>query len=226
MKRHSQDKPIVIYGNGALARQLCRINESEGAFEIAAVSADPQFIESPRFMDHPLVPFEDVEDGFSPSEFDMLVLVGYRRMRDRRRMFERARAKGYRMANYLGGRSVVYDDLSLGENNLVFNGAYLGVFGSLGDNNIIRPNAYIGHDVRIHNHTVVAPGCQIAGNCELRDLCYVGIGATISNDVILAEETLVAAGSLVLGSTDPCTEYRGRPAKKHRTHHESGIVIG
>jgi sugar O-acyltransferase (sialic acid O-acetyltransferase NeuD family) len=226
MKRQCRGKPIVIYGNGALARQLCRINESEGVFDIAAVSADPEFIESPRFMNHPLVSFDDVQDAFPPSGFDMLVLIGYRRMRDRKWMFERARAKGYRMANYLGNRAVVYDDLSLGENNLVFNGAYIGVFGSLGDDNIIRPNAYIGHDVRIHNHTVVAPGCQIAGNCELNDLCYVGIGATISNDVVLAQETLVAAGSLVLRSTEPCTEYRGRPAEKHRTHHESGIVIG
>jgi sugar O-acyltransferase (sialic acid O-acetyltransferase NeuD family) len=225
MKEHSQQKPVVFYGNGALARQLCRINESEGVFDIAAVCADREFIEASRFMNLPLVPFEDVDGAFPPSEFDMLVLVGYSRMRDRKRMFERARARGYRMANYVGGRAVSYDDLSLGENNLVFNGVYLGVFGSLGDNNIIRPNAYIGHDFRIHDHTVVAPGCQIAGNCELHDLCFVGVGATVADKVVLAEETLIAAGSLVLHSTEPCTEYRGRPAQKYREHHDSGIVI-
>lgn len=218
-------KKIVIYGNGQYARLLLQMMRDEGLVEIVAFAADEQFITQRTLFGLNVVAFENVDAEFPPDRFDMMVAIGAVRVRDRKRMFDKARSKGYRLANYVAARANTYSDLVLGENNIVFPGAYLGPGGRLGDNNMIRPNCYVGHDFQIGNHNYIAPGCNIAGYSSIGDLCYIGIGTTTIQGLTIADETLIGAGSLVLRSTEPQSKYYGSPARKMGEHPDTGIVM-
>ena len=74
-------------------------------------------------------------------------------------MFNKAKAKGYSLENFIGSGAIVPSDVGIGENNIINECVVLGPFGKLGDNNMIRPNTYIGHNFRIHSHCYIAPGC-------------------------------------------------------------------
>jgi sugar O-acyltransferase (sialic acid O-acetyltransferase NeuD family) len=216
---------IVVYGNGQYARLIHQMVQDDGLLEIAAFAADEQFVTGRTFLGLDVVPFERVETIYPPEGFDMLVAIGAVRVRDRKRMFEKAKAKGYRLANYVAPQANTYSDLVLGENNIIFRGAYLGPGGCLGDNNMIRPNCYVGHDFRIGSHNYLAPGCNLGGFSRIADLCYIGIGATMIQGLSLADETLIGAGSLVLRSTEPRSKYYGSPARKMGEHADTGIVM-
>ncbi len=218
-------KKTVIYGNGAYARIVHQNIVEEGGLEIAAFTADKDFMEDNTFRGLPLVPFEEVVKIFPPEEFSMLVVVAFSRMRNREIMFDKAKAKGYDLEYFIGRGAIVAGDLIMGENNIINEGVIIGPFGRLGDNNMIRPNAYLGHNCKVHSHSYVAPGCAIGGECEIGSLSFIGIGSTLIDSIIVERETLIGAGSVVLKNTEPYSKYVGNPAKKIGEHPETGIVF-
>jgi len=215
----------ILYGNGLYARIIHQNILEEGGLEIVACTADREFVQEPTFRGLPLVAFEDVEKIYPPGEVTMLVAIGFWRMRNRERMFQKAKAKGYRLANFISAKSIVPRDLIKGENNIISEGVVLGPFVRLGDHNMIRPNTSLSHDCTIHSHCYIAPGCNIGGECEIKDLSFVGIGSTVIDSVILERETLIGAGSLVLKNTEPFSKYVGSPARKAGEHAGTGIVF-
>ncbi len=218
-------RPIVIYGIGSLARTTLQAAEQVGLGSVAACTADRRYIAEEQFMGHPLVAFEEVEEAYPPSACDMLILVGYKRMRDRRAIFDRAKAKGYTLANLIAPNCTICDGVEMGENNIIGNYVYLGPFSRLGDHNTIRPHTHIAHDAKIGSHIFIAPGCQIASHCGIGDLSYISIGAVVIEHVTIGEESLVGAGALVLASTETGSQNLGSPARKTGEHKETGIIL-
>ncbi|MBN1333292.1 MAG: hypothetical protein JW971_05980 [Synergistales bacterium] len=218
-------KNIILYGVGVMAHYVTKVIAKHGLFNIVAYCADGEFIDKVQFLGKPLVPFEDIQDSFPPEAFSMLLLIGYKRMRDREKMFLKAREKGYALPNCIAGNVNSFDDLVLGENNIIFSGTYIGVGTVLGNNNIIRPNVYIGHDVSMGDHCYISPGCNIGGGCTIGDMSFIGIGSTITDGRRISRENLVGAGSLILQDTEPFSRYFGSPAVKKGTHPEEGIIL-
>jgi sugar O-acyltransferase (sialic acid O-acetyltransferase NeuD family) len=219
-------KKTIIYGNGQYARLIYQNIIDQGGPEIVAFTADREFIRERTFQGLPLVEFEDVEKIYPPDEFTMLTVIAFWRMRNREVMFNKAKAKGYSLENFIGSGAIVPSDVVIGENNIINECVVLGPFGQLGDNNMIRPNTYIGHNFRIHSHCYVAPGCTIGGGCEIKSLSFVGIGTTVRDKITVERETLIGAGSLVLANTEPWSRYVGSPAQKMGEHAKTGIVFG
>jgi len=219
-------KKTVLYGNGEYARIIHQSIIEDGTLDVVAFAADSQFIRESSFRGLSLVAFENVESAYPPDEFTMLVVIGFWRMRNREVMFNKAKAKGYALQNYISPRAIVSSDAVMGENNIISEGVILGPFGQLGDNNMIRPNTFVAHDFKIHSHCYVAAGCNIGGRCEIGDLSFLGLGSIVIDSIIVGRETLVGAGSLVLQNTEPWSKYVGSPAKKIGEHAENGIAFG
>jgi len=216
-------RDIVLYGTGVLARYVTKMIEKYDLFKIISYTADEGFISEHMFLGKPLVPFHEVDVLYPPEEFSMLVLIGYKNMRDRERMFLKAKEKGYFLPNCIAGNVTFFDDLELGENNIIYSGAYIGADAGLGNNNIIRPNVYLGHDVTVGDHCYISPGCNIGGGCILEDMSFIGLGSNITNGLKISRENLIGAGSLILKDTEPFGSYFGSPARKKGSHPEEGI---
>jgi sugar O-acyltransferase (sialic acid O-acetyltransferase NeuD family) len=213
-------KPIVVYGNGKLAELVLHAFADDPRYPFCAVAADA------RFTGLPVVPFETLEQSHPPADADLLVAVGYARMRERRAMFERAKAKGYPLASCVGRGARVYPDLAMGENVIVFDLAYVGPGVRLGSNTIVRPQSYVGHDGVIGDHVIVSPAVTIGGHCRIGPLSFLGIGSTVLDRLTVAEECLIGAGALVAGDTLSFGCYVGQPAKRVADVRETGVVVG
>lgn len=218
-------RDVVLYGIGKMTEYVTKVIEKNGLFDISAYTADPEFVDRTDFMSRPLVAFDEVESIYPPDDFLMLVLIGYKNMRNREKMFSKAKNKGYTLPNCIAGNVYYFDDLCLGENNMIFSGSYIDVNTNIGNNNIIRPNVYIGHDIRIGDHCYIAPGCHIAGGSILEDMSFIGLGTNIIGGRLISRENLIGAGSLVIRDTEPFSKYFGNPALKKGSHEEEGIIF-
>lgn len=217
------EKDIILYGIGIMAHYVTRVIEKHNLFNIVSYTADEDYIDGREFLGKPLVPFEKVGDLFPPDKFLMLLLIGYKRMRDRKKMFLKAKEKGYFLPNCIAGNVNYFDDLILGENNIIFSGTYIGVGSTIGNNNIIRPNVYLGHNVSMGDHCYISPGCNIGGGCIIEDMSFIGLGSNITDGLRISRENLIGAGSLVLKDTEPFGRYIGSPAVRKSSHEEEGI---
>lgn len=221
----SDPRPLVLYGNGKLAELVLHAFRDDERYRFCAVAADQRFIVAPEFHGLPVVPFETVVASHAPAAVDMLVAVGHGRMRDRQAMFERAKAAGYRLVNCIARQARVYPDLVLGENNILFDLAYVGPHAQLGSNTVLRPQTYLGHDATLGDHTFISSGTCIGGRCRIGSLCFFGLGATVTDGRTIAAECLIGAGALVVADTQPCGCYIGHPAKRVRDLFDGGVVL-
>ncbi|MBN2452353.1 MAG: acetyltransferase [Lentisphaeria bacterium] len=220
-----ETRTIVLYGNGKLAELLLAVMAGDSRFRVCGVTADAAFVRDSRFHGLPLVPFESVEEAFPPDRYGMLVTVGYRSMRLRREMFLKARARGYRMPNYIARTARVFPDLALGENNILFDMVYVGPRCRLGDNTVLRPQLYIGHESVVEDHAFITSGATVGSRCRIGALTFFGLGVTVLPGTGIAPENLIAAGSLVARGTEPGGVYMGHPARRVREVGDAGVTV-
>ncbi|MDH4562759.1 acetyltransferase [Pseudomonas sp. BN411] len=218
-------RKMIIYGGGTFAALMRYLFESDSNYVVVAYCLDRKFIASSEIDGLPVVAFEDVENIYSPKDFDMFIAIGYSGMRNRVLMYERAKQKDFMLANYVSSDSVVSDSVVLGENNAILQGVQIEPFVSIGDNNVIWSSVNICHDSKVGNHSFIAAKSTIGGFSAVGNNCFIGFGSTIIHNVSLADETLVGACSLITSDTNKYSKNIGIPAKEIGFHADEGIKI-
>ncbi len=218
-------KRLIIYGLGDFAKTMRYYFAKDTDYKVVAFCADKNYINQDELDGLPVVPFENIENIYGNDEYKMFVAVGYSKMRARKLMYEKARNKQYEMASYVSPLANIDPSVVFGMNNVVLQGSQIEPFCTIGDNNIIWSSVNVSHDVRIGSHCFIASQSLLGGRVKVGDGCFLGFNCTILQELMLAEETLVGAKSLVISTTQPFSENIGLPSKIARFHIEDGIVI-
>ncbi len=216
---------ILIHGTGTQGRLLFAEMSDDGRYDVEAFVCDDKFYSPADFMGKPVYRASDIERHFPPGSLKVISTGVYASPRERYHSYLQMKEKGYQFINYISRKATVADNVVMGENNIIFSGVYLDFFGRLGNSNIIRPNTYIGHDFNIHNGVYISPGCHIAGYSTIEDLSFIGISSTILERLTIRTETLIGAKTLITKDTVPYSQYVGSPAKKIKTHKQTGIIL-
>lgn len=218
-------KKIVIYGIGEFAELMDYYLCQDAENCVVAFTADKAYITQNEFLGRPVVAFEEVDECFPPTEYDMFVAVGYATMRDRKRMFEKAKMKRYGLANYISKQALVEKNVRMGENNIILSGAMIEPFVNIGNNNVINTGCTICHHTWIGDHSFFAANSMIGGRCHVGNNVFLGFHATVVQYKEVADETLVAANSVLLQNSEPFGRYQGIPARLVDRHEDEGIKI-
>lgn len=214
---------IIIYGTGSLAKQLYYFLKYDSQYNVVAFCVDKEYLDCLEFCNLPVVTFENIESIYPSYQYEMLITVGYRKMRNRKIIFENVKAKGYELINYIHS-SVINHNLILGENNIIYPGCVIEPGVTIGDNNIIWSMSLLSHDVKIGSHNYIAAKCLIGGNCIMDDLCFIGNGTIFVDGLVISKESQIIAGIVVLRKTKESGVYLGNPAKLFKIN-ENGIEI-
>ena len=219
-------KKIIVYGAGAYAKVFYAEVKRTKEMEIVAFTIDNEYIKNSKMLfDIPVVPFEECDNLFPPEKYEMIVLCGYTKMRNREKMFKKAKEKGYVLSNYVSPDAYIEDEVIMGENNIIFSNAFVGYGGIMGDGNIIRQNVYLGHNFQIGDHNIISSGVTIGGNLRMRNLSFIALGVTIVDSGNIGNECLIGGGSVVVKPTLEYSKYYGNPAKLISKHYETGVVV-
>jgi len=206
-----KSKGIIVYGRRLLSKMLYFDALDQDDFKIIAFCVDREYLDtSGKFCELPQIAFEDVENTYPPSEFDMVVLDAS--LNQNFKLFNKAKSKGYYLRNYISKKSVVTSDIKMGENNIIFELCYIGPESVLQDNNIIRQKVYIGHELKLGSHVIITASSTIGGVCTIDDHVYIGLNSTISNNIHIKEKALIGAGSVVIRDVDENTKNVGNPS--------------
>lgn len=216
---------LVIYGNSDFAELIYYYFTNDSKYEVVGFCVDKDFIKSDKFLDKPLVSFEEVEKIFPPNEYKMFVAVGYKNMRLRAKLYKKTVDKKYEHINYISSKSIIDESNIIGKNNAILHGVVLEPFAKIGDNNIINTNVAICHHANIMNDCFIAAKSLVGGFTTIKNNCFIGFSSTILQKLIIEDETLVAAGSIVNKNSSKFDFLEGTPAKVVSNHKENGIEI-
>src|SRR5215467_4347207 len=95
-------KELVIFGIGKISEVISYYASEECGFRIAAFCVDEAYKKTTVFKDLPVVSFNEVQEKYPPSKYDMFVAVGYHdlnRLREAR--CKEAIEKGYTLATII-----------------------------------------------------------------------------------------------------------------------------
>ncbi len=180
-------KGVVIFGNGDIARLAHHYFTKDSAHEVAAFTVDRAFQKGNRFLDKPVVPFEEVAQAYPPSEYAMFVALSYARMNTlRAAKFEEATRLGYQLVSYVSSRCSFLTEHPVGRNCFIL------------EDNTVQP--FVPHVV-------------ISGHVRVRPYCFIGVNATLRNGITLAAKSLIGAGAVVMKDTAPEGVYLAPQAR-------------
>jgi acetyltransferase-like isoleucine patch superfamily enzyme len=158
---------VVIFGIGDYAEQAHYYLSTDSPHRVVGFSVTSEWRKESRFHDLPLVPFEEIDKAFPPSEVSFFLPMSGRRMnRDRERFYKEAKSKGYSLISYVSSRAILCDN-KIGENCFIFEGANLQPFAEVGDDSIVWCQTHVGHHSLIGDHVFISAGVTVSGRCLL-----------------------------------------------------------
>ena len=129
---------LVVFGFGDIAQLAHYYFSADSDYEVVAFTLDAEYITETTFCGLPVVPFEAVNQQYSPEEHDFFVAISYSKLNAvRKEKYLAAKALGYRLASFISSRATVLNEGRIGENCFIF------------EDNTIQPFVVIGNNVTL-----------------------------------------------------------------------------
>ncbi|WP_138430755.1 acetyltransferase [Fodinibius saliphilus] len=206
---------VVVFGLRDTAELAHYYLQNDSYHDVVGFTVHEEYMEEEEFRGLPVVPFENVNDYFSPSKFQLFAPMTARNMnRNRENVYLEGKEKGYDYVTYLSSRASFCDN-DIGENCFILEDNTLQPFTKIGNNVVLWSGNHIGHHGEIKDHVFFTSHVVMSGHCVIESNCFFGVNASIRDYSTIRKGTLLAMGaSLVSQETEEWGIYVGNPAKR------------
>ena len=218
-------KKLIIYGESAYAQMLAQYFQADSEYEVVAFCVDEAYKTEDEIKGIPVVALENIEIHYASDEHSIFAAIGYKSVRTHKRLFEKVAKLSFPVASYVSSQAMVDASCHIGVNCLVLAGCIIEPETLIEDNCFVNSGVIVCHHAVIKAHTILASGSLIGGHSTVGESSLIGFHATVAELLELGEETLLAAGSVLLNNTEKHTMYAGTPAKAVREHSDTGIKM-
>ncbi len=205
---------VIVFGIGQWADLAHFYLTHDSPHEVVAFTVDRDYLQSKEHRGLPIVAFEEVEEHYPPDGHEMFVPVSFKRMNHlRAEKFDAAKEKGYGLVSYVSSRATTWPGFECGENCFIFEDNTVQPFVEIGNDVVMWSGNHIGHHTIIKDHVMVTSHVVISGACTIEPYCFFGVNSTVRDETVVARETLVGAGSLILRDTKEFEIYKAQGTK-------------
>jgi sugar O-acyltransferase (sialic acid O-acetyltransferase NeuD family) len=205
---------VVIFGTGEIAAVAHFYLTHDSPYHVAAFTVDRAFLKQDELSGLPVVPFEEVQTSYPPSQYKMFVPISYRNVNKlRAEKYYQAKDKGYQLISYVSSKATTWPGLVLGDNCFIFENNVIQPFVKIGNDVILWSGNHIGHHAVINDHCFIASHVVISGSVTIGPYSFLGVNSTIRDGIVIAKECVVGAGALILKDTVERGVYLGTPAQ-------------
>ncbi len=141
------------------------------------------------------------------------VIFAFGDCQGRLQLAEWARTMNLAIAKAIHPRSIVAEDVTIGDGTVIAAGAVVNPGAIIGENVIINTCASVDHECVIGDGTHVCPGAHLAGRVQIGRATWIGIGACVVDRVRIGAGSMIGAGSVVTRDIPDGVLAYGAPAK-------------
>lgn len=201
---------VVVFGTGQVASVVHTYLTEDSSHDVVAFTVGGSHVTSDTHLGVPVVPFEDVAVLYPPTEFAMIIAIGFQQVnRVRAEKYVEAKAMGYELLTYIHSKATVWSNLVIGDNCLVMENTVIQPFAVVGNNVILGPGSCVGHHSTIKDHCLLASHVDVSGNVTVEPYCFLGANSTVRDGVTVAEDCVVGANVGIFQDTDARGVYVG-----------------
>ena len=214
MANHEKDRSLVIVGLGETSDIAFEYFTHDSRYRVVAFAASDEYVKEATHHGLPLIGLSTLPEKYSNQEYEVFVAVSYVKLnRIRTKLFKEVKAMGYRCASYVSSRAFVWHNVTVGENVFVFENNVIQHKAVLGDNIILWSGNHIGHQTVIEDNVYISSHCVISGYCRIGSYSFLGVNSTFNDNIVVAKDTIVGSGTLVVRNTEPGQLVIGSPGK-------------
>ena len=112
---------LIIVGDGETAQIAYEYFTHDSPYEVVAFSVERAYIRRGELCGLPVVPFEDLESSYDPTNYAVYVAISYTQLnRIRARIYKKTKQKGFLLASYVSSKAFVWKNVVIGENSFIF----------------------------------------------------------------------------------------------------------
>ena len=137
---------LVIVGDGETAELAYEYFTYDSNYQVVAFTVEQAYLKKDFLYELPVVPFEHVEDFYTPTKYKMFIAVSYTQLnRVRTKLYKQAKSKGYSLASYVSSKAFVWRNVEIGENCFILEDNVLQYHVKIGNNVTLWSGNHIGH---------------------------------------------------------------------------------
>jgi len=206
-------KKLILLGDSLFAEIAYEYFSDDSDYEVVGFALEKAYIHRESLFDLPIVAFEEVEKHFAPAEHFFYASLVYTQLnRLRTRMYQAAKAKGYRPASYISSKAFVWRNVEVGEHCFIFEDNTIQPFVKIEENVVLWSGNHIGHHSRIQKNCFISSHVVVSGSCNIGENCFFGVNACLGNDVSVGADCLIGAGATVTKNLPENTLVKGNKA--------------
>ena len=210
-----KNEKLVIVGCGETAQIAYEYFTHDSPYEIVAFSVEKQYLETEQLFGLSVVPFEELENIYSPVQYKVFVAISYTQLnRIRTRLYKEVKQKGFTAVSYVSSKAFVWHNVEIGENTFIFENNVIQHKVKIGNNVIFWSGNHIGHRTEIEDNCYVSSHVVISGYCKIGKNCFLGVNSCFNDKINVAEDCIIGSGAVVTRDTEPGKVYIGNPAKR------------
>jgi sugar O-acyltransferase (sialic acid O-acetyltransferase NeuD family) len=200
---------VVVFGVGQWAELAHFYLTNDSSHEIVAFTVDRPYLTCREYKGLPVVPYDELEQQFAPSEFRMFIPMSFKKMNHlRAEKYDDAAKRGYALISYVSSKATTFHGFECGDNCFILEDNTIQPFVKIGNNVVMWSGNHIGHHSVIHDHVTITSHVVISGCCTVRSFCFLGVNATVRDETVIARETLVGMGATIVKDTKEFEIYR------------------
>lgn len=207
-------KKLVIIGDSAFAEVAYEYFTHDSEYEVVGFAVESAYLKKNELFGLPIIPFEKIEEHFNASEVEFYTALVYNQLnRLRTRLYESAKAKGYRPASYVSSHAFVWHNVQLGEHCFIFEDNTIQPFVHIGNNVVLWSGNHIGHHSIVRDHCFIASHVVVSGFCDIGTNTFIGVNATLANNVTIGEDNWIGLGVTIIRNTEPNQLFKGEQSE-------------
>lgn len=210
-----KNKKAIIFGANGQAEVVAHLLNVDSKYEVVAFCCSAKYRERDEIFGKPLVDFENIQEKYPPTEYEMYVSLSYAdQNKVRERFYNEAKAKGYTLLTYISSKTTNYAK-SIGDNSFIFEDNTIQPFVEIGNNVILWSGNHIGHHSKVGDHCFISSHVVISGHCIIGENSFIGVNSTLRDGIYIGKYNTLGAGCLMIKSTEDNQIYIGTKATEY-----------
>ena len=205
---------LVLYGAGALAREIVdtleRLNAHEIAIDLLASIVDPGIDAPETFRGKPVV--RDVRSFAGDDSLHFVVALGEPGPRARAVAYLRTEI-GARFATVIDPGVLIGASSRIGAGSVILGHSSITADARLGEHVLVNPGCTVAHDNVLEDFATLSPGVHLAGHVYVGEGAFLGTGACVIPKIRIGARAVVGAGAVVIRNVAPSQTVFGNPAR-------------
>ncbi|GAB4284954.1 MAG: acetyltransferase [Marinilabiliales bacterium] len=205
---------IILIGGGGHCKSCIDVIEAEGKYQIAGIVDVPERI-GQKILGYEIIASDEMIPELSKEYINFFITIGQiKPNRLRKNIVSVLEQYHVNFPVIISPTAVVSNRAQIGEGTIVMHQAVVNTNAVIGRHNIINTAAIVEHDVKSGDFCHISINATIGGSAKIGDNCFIGGGAFLFNNILLMNDIVVGAGSVVNRSyNENGILLKGNPAK-------------